>query len=230
MSHQADISVAPPARQPAAGLVADRAYFALRDRIVTLRLPPGACLREDELMAELDLGRTPLREAIKRLTLEHLVDVRPRRGTYVTDVQAADIVQIPEVRAPLEAHAASLAAQRMDDTLRAEAHALLDALEAVEPADGEALMRADERVHRFAWRAAGNAYLEATLEGYYALSLRVWYLVLDRVPGLSASVQDEHRLLEALLAGDADAAGEQMREHVLAFEADVARALNAGAA
>ncbi|MDP9401648.1 MAG: GntR family transcriptional regulator [Actinomycetota bacterium] len=227
MSHPADISGAPAARQPTPGLVAERAYFELRDRIVTLRLPPGACLREDELMAELDLGRTPLREAIKRLTLEHLVDVRPRRGTYVTDVHAADIAQITEVRAPLEGHAAQLAAQRMDDALRAEAHGLVDALEALEPADGEALMRADERVHRFAWRAAGNGYLAATLEGYYALSLRVWYLVLDRVPGLSATVHDEHRLLEALLAGDGDAAGERMREHVLAFEADVARALGA---
>ncbi len=181
-------------------------------------------------MRELEIGRTPLREALKRLTLEHLVDVRPRRGTYVTDVHAEDIAQITEVRAALEGHAARLAATRMDDALRAQADALVDELDALDPADDEALMRADERVHRFAWRASGNAYLEATLEGYYALSLRVWYLVLDRVQGLRATVQDEHRLLEALLAGDASRAGERMREHVLAFERDVARALGSGPA
>jgi DNA-binding GntR family transcriptional regulator len=82
--------------------IADRAYFGLRDQIVTLRLPPGTALIEDALMRELEIGRTPLREAVKRLALESLVEIRPRRGTYVTDVNVADIVHITEVRAELE--------------------------------------------------------------------------------------------------------------------------------
>src|SRR5918992_2002729 len=99
-------------------LVAERAYAELRDRIVTLRLAPGTVLREDELMRELAIGRTPLREAVKRLALENLVAVQPRIGTYVTSVDAADIVHISEVRAELEAQAAELTARRMDDALR----------------------------------------------------------------------------------------------------------------
>ena len=63
-------------------------------------------------MSELEIGRTPLREAVKRLALENLVAVQPRIGTYVTSVDAADIVHISEVRAELEAHAAELAARR----------------------------------------------------------------------------------------------------------------------
>jgi DNA-binding FadR family transcriptional regulator len=82
-----------PSEAPGA-LIAERAYVELRDRIVTLRLPPGTVLREDDLMAELGIGRTPLREAVKRLALENLVAVRPRRGTYVTDVDAAEIIHI----------------------------------------------------------------------------------------------------------------------------------------
>src|SRR5919108_3772505 len=62
----------PGRRSGAGGLIAERAYLELRDRIVTLRLPPGAALREDELMRELGIGRTPLREAVKRLSLEYL--------------------------------------------------------------------------------------------------------------------------------------------------------------
>ena len=96
-------------------VISERAYEQLRDRIVTLRLAPGTVLREDELMRELEIGRTPLREAVKRLALENLVAVQPRIGTYVTSVDAADIVHISEVRAELEAQAAELAARRMDD-------------------------------------------------------------------------------------------------------------------
>jgi DNA-binding GntR family transcriptional regulator len=197
----------------------------LRDRIVDLRLPPGATLREDELMRELGIGRTPLREAVKRLALEHLVEVRPRRGTTVTDVHAEDIARFAEVRAELEAHAARLAAERMGPELRPEADALAAELEEASEQDAAALMRLDERFHRFAWRASRNPYLEATLEGYYALSLRVWHLVLDRVPSLPGAVHEHAVLLEALLSGDPARAEALMREHVNAFESQVLEAI-----
>ena len=210
----------------ATGAIADRAYFGLRDRIVTLRLPPGTSLREDDLMRELGIGRTPLREAIKRLALEHLVDVKPRRGTYVTDVEMAGIVHITEVRAELEGQAARLAATRMDNDARAETEALIAELEAVDSNDGDELLRLDERIHRLVWRASGNPYLAETLEGYFALSLRLWYVVLDRVPGLSATVHDQRQLLEALLARNVGLAGALMRDHVLAFQREVLVALS----
>jgi DNA-binding GntR family transcriptional regulator len=201
-------------------LIAEQAYFKLRDRIVTLKLPPGAALREDELMRELDIGRTPLREAVKRLELENLVTVLPRRGTRVTEVQIADIVHITELRSELEGQAAELAALRLDDAERARAEGLLRALEdaAGEP---DALMHLDEDVHRLVWEACGNPYMDATLERLFALSLRIWYLVLDRVPGLSASVHDQRLLLEALIARDGTRARTLMRDHVLAFQREV---------
>jgi DNA-binding GntR family transcriptional regulator len=188
---------------------------------VTLALPPGTALVEDALMKELGIGRTPLREAIKRLALENLVEVRPRRGTYVTEVNVADMVHITEVRAELEAHAAQLAAVRMDATHRAEAEALLEALDRLDPEDSVALMRIDERVHRLAWEAAGNPYLLDTLEGYFALSLRIWYLVLDRVPGLWTAVHDQREMIQALLARDGPRARARMREHVLEFQREI---------
>lgn len=203
------------------GLIAERAYLQLRDRIVTLELPPGSMLREDELMRELDLGRTPLREAVKRLALENLVAVQPRRGTFVTHVDVADIVHITEVRAELEARAAELAAQRMDDESRAGAEALRAELESLDSDDPRALMRFDERIHRFVYAASRNPYLAEGLERYFALSLRVWYVVLDRVPGFGGTVHDQDRLLGALLAGDAARARTIMHDHVLAFEREV---------
>jgi DNA-binding GntR family transcriptional regulator len=199
----------------------------LRDRIVTLRLAPGTVLREDELMSELGIGRTPLREAIKRLALENLVAVQPRSGTYVTSVDASDIVHIAEVRAELEAQAAELAARRMDGAVRERAEALLAEVRELErTADADALMRLDEAIHRVAWEGSRNPYLIETLERYFALSLRVWYVVLDRVPGLGAAVFDHARLLEAMLDRDAARARELMREHVIGFEREIMAAFS----
>ena len=73
-------------------------------------------------------------------------------------------------------------------------------------ADADALMALDEAIHRFAWEGSRNPYLIETLERYFVLSLRVWYVVLDRVPGLGTAVFDHTKLLEAILGGDDAAA------------------------
>jgi DNA-binding GntR family transcriptional regulator len=211
------------------GLFAERAYNELRDRIVTLRLPPGAVLREDALMRELAIGRTPLREAVKRLVLENLVAVQPRRGTFVSPVETADIVHITEVRAELEGYAAELAALRMDDATHRRAAALRDEIEELTGIDDQdGLMRFDERIHRCVWEASGNPYLITTLERYFTLSLRVWYLVLDRVPGLGHAVHDQADLIDALLERDGPRARAVMREHVLAFQREIIAAFSRG--
>src|ERR687891_2859670 len=217
-----------PSSTPAEQL-ADRAYFGLRDRIVDLRLPPGSMLREDELMREMGIGRTPLREAVKRLALENLVAVQPRRGTFVTAVEASDIMNITEVRAELEGYAAELAALRMNGAARAAAEALVEEIEEVtKPHEQEWLMRFDERIHHFIWEASGNPYLVETLERYFTHSLRIWYLVLDRVPGLGHAVHDQMHLLEALLERDGARARTIMREHVLAFQREILAAFSRG--
>jgi DNA-binding GntR family transcriptional regulator len=212
----------PVVEAPARELVAERAYVALRDRIVTLRLAPGTALREDELMREMEIGRTPLREAVKRLQLEDLVAVQPRRGTFVTEVEASDIVNISEVRVELEAYAAELAAARMDDAASEAAGVLLSEIEEVtRPHEQEWLMRFDERIHRFTWETAGNRFLVDTLERYFTHSLRIWYLVLDRVPGLGHTVHDQMHLLEALLDRDGTRARRVMSDHILEFQREV---------
>jgi DNA-binding GntR family transcriptional regulator len=207
---------------PTTRLVAERAYVELRDRIVTLRLAPGTVLREDELMREMAIGRTPLREAVKRLALENLVSVQPRRGTFVSEVESADIENISEVRAELEGYAAALAAERMDEDARTAARALIDEVDELSrPDDPDWLMRFDERIHRFTWESSGNPYLAETLERYFTHSLRIWYVVLDRLPGLGHAVHDQIHLLEALLARDAVRARSIMREHVLGFQREL---------
>jgi DNA-binding GntR family transcriptional regulator len=222
-----DPSITPVPDTTATRLVAEHAYVELRDRIVTLQLPPGTVLREDQLMGELGIGRTPLREAVKRLALEKLVDVQPRRGTFVSAVEAADIVGITEVRAELEGYAAELAAVRLDPETHVTAEALLHEVEKLSrPDDQDWLMRFDERIHRFTWEAARNPYLAQTLERYFTHSLRIWYLVLDRVPNLGHAVHDQTQLLEAVLDRNGPHARTIMHEHVLAFQREILAAFS----
>ena len=100
-------------RDTTSELMADRAYAALRDRIVALRIAPGAPINEDALGRELEMGRTPVREAIKRLALERLVTVYPRRGTFASEINITDLAAISDVRVQLEGHAARRAAERL---------------------------------------------------------------------------------------------------------------------
>jgi DNA-binding GntR family transcriptional regulator len=203
-------------------LLADRAYSDLRDRIVTLRIPPGAPIDEDVLGGELGIGRTPVREAIKRLALENLVTVFPRRGTFASEINITDLADISDVRTQLEGHAAYRAAQRITPAQRAELQELLDELESSQGSDDTAaLMALDARVHRFIHRCAGNPYLEDSLGRYFNLSLRIWYLVLDRLPHLFTRVHEHGDLLRAI--GDADAEGARtiIAEHIEIFEREI---------
>ena len=179
-------------------------------------------------MRDLGIGRTPLREAVKRLALENLVAVQPRSGTYVTGVDAADIAHIAEVRAELEAHAAELAARRLTDTLRARAEALLERCAGMAPS---AARRADgpRRVDPPA-DLGGLAQPVPDRDARALLRALAARLVrrADRVPGLTTAVLDHAGLLEAVLAGDRVHAGELMREHVIAFEREIVAAFSRG--
>jgi DNA-binding GntR family transcriptional regulator len=203
-------------------LLADRAYNDLRDRIVTLRIAPGAPIDEDVLGGELGIGRTPVREAIKRLALENLVTVFPRRGTFASEINITDLADISDVRMQLEGHAAYRAAQRITPAQQAELQELQDELERSQGSDDTAaLMTLDTRVHRFIHRCAGNPYLEDSLGRYFNLSLRIWYLVLDRLPHLFARVHEHGDLLRAIADGDADDARAIIAEHIETFEREI---------
>ncbi|MFJ4229970.1 GntR family transcriptional regulator, partial [Paenarthrobacter nicotinovorans] len=91
--------------------LADVAYERLRDRLLMLDIKPGDILNDDQLAKELEVGRTPVREALKRLELDRLVITYPRRGTFATRVEVTDLAFISEIRAQLEPLAAARAAR-----------------------------------------------------------------------------------------------------------------------
>jgi DNA-binding GntR family transcriptional regulator len=217
-----DISVVSGRRGSQRGLLADSAYRALRDRLVTLRIPPGSPIDEDAIGRELKMGRTPVREAIKRLALENLVTVFPRRGTFASEINITDLAHISDVRAQLEGHAAYRAAERITDTQRADLSGLLVELELSRGQDDvEVLMELDATVHRFIYQCAGNPFLEETLGRYLNLSLRIWYLVIDRLPHLFARVHEHEEVLHAIESGQAERAREILARHIGTFEREI---------
>jgi DNA-binding GntR family transcriptional regulator len=194
----------------------------MRDMIVTLRLAPGAPIDEDLLGQSLGMGRTPVREAIKRLALENLVTIFPRRGTFASEINITDLAHISDVRIQLEGHAAHRAAERITEVQVREMHGLLEQLAASEGSDDrEQLMALDARVHRFIYGCAGNPFMEETLGRYFNLSLRIWHLVIDRLPHLFARVHEHDEMLRAIAAGEALRAREILADHIATFEHEI---------
>lgn len=205
--------------RPAPASLSEKAYHLIRDRIVSLRLRPGSMVNERALTHELGLGRTPVREALRRLADENLVEVYPRRGIFVSNIEARDLASISEVRAELEGFAARLAAMRATPAERSVCETLIAELDAARgERDARALIHFDQRIHRHVYRCTHNEFLEATLEEYFVLTLRLWLVVIDRVQRLDEAVQEHRELLEAVLDADAERADKVMRRHVVGFE------------
>jgi DNA-binding GntR family transcriptional regulator len=199
--------------------LSDQAYYRIRELIVTLELAPGSPVTERELMERLALGRTPIREALQALARECLVEVYPRRGMFVSGVDVRDLAGLSEVRLTLEPRAARLAAERATDADRATITVLLKELDHVrDKPDERALIDLDQRIHRHIYECTHNPFLAATLNEYYVLTLRIWFLALDRVTRLEDAVREHRELLRAIRAGSAERAEEAMRRHVTGFE------------
>jgi DNA-binding GntR family transcriptional regulator len=206
--------------------LAERAYRDIRRLIVTLELPPGSVISEPELQDRLGMGRTPIREALRTLANDRLIDVYPRRGMFVAAIDTRDLSAISEVREQLEPFAARLAAERRNEEDLAVIAELLAAIDASAKApDVRDLIELDQRIHHHVYRCAHNEFLQAVLEQHYMHALRIWFLALDKVTHLKQAIAENRQLLIAVRDGEPERAASIMSSHVEGFEADVRRAI-----
>ncbi len=203
----------------------ERAYVLIRDQIITLKLAPGSVIEEARLRTELELGRTPIREALQRLAHESLVTFIPHRGTFVTDINLTDLHRLTEIRLEMEGYAAALAAERASESDRTAMAALMRELDTTEDTDVHGLMRLDQRIHQQVYRSARNPFLQTMLEETFNLSLRIWFLGLERGVRLKEAVEEHRRLLEAIVARDSARARFVMRDHIAGFEQAIRKVL-----
>jgi DNA-binding GntR family transcriptional regulator len=161
---------------------AEKAYQLLVRKITRLELAPGAVLVEKNLMAELEIGRTPIREALQRLAAEGLVQHLPNRGMLVSDLSAANVESIYEFRALVEGAAARLAATRATEADIRELESLDELLnQATKNVNIDEFVALDWRFHETLGRASKNMYLEEAVPRIFNLHLRLWFYIYSKV-------------------------------------------------
>lgn len=202
----------------------EEAYQQIRKRIVTLDLAPGKVIDEGWLKNELAIGRTPIREALQRLSRENLVTIVPRRGMFVSEIKMADLQRIVEVRIELEGTAARLAAQRGRLVHWEAMAATLDGISEDETSY-DRLIDVDEQFHRLIYKAADNPFLENTLMVYFTLSLRLWHFSLRQVGAMNSVVSEHRKILQVMQLGQAERAAKLIGHHVLRFQSEIQRVI-----
>ena len=204
-----------------AGLpLSEQAYRQLRDQLIMLEIRPGDAINDSALAVKLGIGRTPVREALKRLESDHLVVSYPRRGTFATRVDITELADISEIRELLEPLAARRAAQTATPGMRAKLRDLAADIANSGPGgtDQLSLMRYDIMVHRQIYAAAANPHLEDVLIRYDNLATRIWCLVLDKIPSVAGHIIEHVELLNAIADGDGELSARLALEHVTSFE------------
>jgi DNA-binding GntR family transcriptional regulator len=196
--------------------LAQQAYAELKRQIVALVLPAGSTIHEADLRKQLNVGRTPLRDALQRLTHEGLLRIYPRRAIVVAKLGLPEIRQVFEVRLALEPAAAALAAERRSTAAVDELNAFSTELRQTrEQPDATGFLRADQIFHRAIAGYAQNSVLSDYVDHLQTLNFWLWnmYFAVNGVRRADLFAHDP--IIAAIRARDAQTAERAMREHIV---------------
>ncbi len=185
----------------------DRAYLKLEELIVTLQLAPGEIVSEAALSRQLRIGRTPIREALHRLARERLVNILPRRGIVVSEINVGAQLRLLEVRREIERLVARSAARRASEIERGQFAELGKAFEAAARSDdATAFMRTDRAFNDLCLVAAHNEYAASTMVLMNSLSRRFWFIHYRQAADMPLAAKLHAAVSRAVAKGDARAA------------------------
>ncbi len=198
-----------------AELHSERAYSLVRNRILTMEYPPGAALSEATLRVETGIGRTPIREALQRLANEDLVQIFPRKGTFVKPLQLSDIRHVYELRLELEGLAGRWAASRITPQQMEQMHALLAKVRDPGTCDFDATSF-DAQFHALIGEASHNPYLQDMLSRLYVQSMRLLHLTNQSIgtEELLEARPEYAAIVEAVCSNESERAEQLLRQHV----------------
>jgi DNA-binding GntR family transcriptional regulator len=189
--------------------LAERAYHAIEELIVTLRLPPSTVLSEQVLAKRLDIGRTPVREALQRLARDGLVTILPRRGILVSEINVRVQLRLLEVRRELDRLMARLAAERASLTeRRIFAELADDMLKASREADDLAFMRLDQQFNHLLADASQNEFAKRSAGLLNGLSRRFWFQHYKNAADLPHTAKLHAAIAKAVADGNSQEAAD----------------------
>jgi DNA-binding GntR family transcriptional regulator len=193
-----------------------RAYQQLFELITTLQLKPKQVLDPAQLSLDLDTAEHAVREALQLLSYDELLVIEDDRMA-VAEIRMQDLTGLSELRLLLEPYSAKLAAERRAPDDLAVMEALRVESSRLQDSDAVSLFELDSKFHRAIARAARNKYLQRSLDRYYGLSRRLWFLVLPELEFLPSAVSEHVGLLQAIREGDPSQAETLMHSHVQSF-------------
>ncbi len=203
---------------------AKRVYRKLRDIIVTTQLLPGAAINESDVMRQLSVGRTPLRDALHQLNYDGLVDIVPNRGTFVAQITLQDTRQIFEVLSGLEDIVSRLAVERCT-AVDLEELDRLQALMEAEPEGITTIPTLNRQLHAVLLNIANNRLLEALFWQVFDSSLRVHYLSKPILESRDEQRLRVRKVRDALEMHDPIALAETLKNLILASNDQVSSVL-----
>jgi len=202
--------------QAAPKTIAQQVYERLRDEVLTGALHPGVWIREQDIASAWSVSRTPVREAVRRLAHDGLVEASPNRGVRVTMLTPEDVDDVYEVREMLEGAAARRAAEHATPADVEHLGRHLDHIDAIAASDVAGHIRADEAFHDAIVALAGSAALADLTRRLAGRVARVRAATGDT--NTEARTRGQHRtILAAIAAQDPDAAEQAMREHIRTY-------------
>jgi DNA-binding GntR family transcriptional regulator len=188
----------------------EKAYRALEEEIVTLRIPPGSVVSEAMLSRRLGVGRTPVREALQRLAREWLVVIMPRRGIVVSEIDPVRQLRVLEARREIERFLMGSAARRATPAQRVRFQAIATGMdEAARQEDDIDFMRLDREFNLLVLDSAGNEFAAAAMSLMNGLSRRFWYVHYKQAADLPLAARLHAAIARAIADGDADASGQR---------------------
>lgn len=212
--------------EPKPRSLAERAFQELVRMITRLQLDPGSLIVEKELMASLDIGRTPVREALQRLAMEGLVVHLPNRGMFVAGITPENVQSIYEFRALIDPPMVRLAAERATAEQIAELDELHDHFLSAKAADDvNTYVDLLRSFYDVLSEAAGNIYLAEVMPRIFNLHLRLWFYIASKRGGwhdvVEAHADMAGSVTAAIRGRDPDKAEEAMKAYIAGRHQDL---------
>ncbi|MFY9568790.1 MAG: GntR family transcriptional regulator [Acetivibrionales bacterium] len=204
----------------------DVIFDTLREAIIVGELKPGQRLMEVQVAEKMGVSRTPVREAIRKLELEGLVEMLPRKGAHVAELSVKDIMDVLEVRATLDGLATSLSATRITDDEKKELRHLLDQfINYVEKENLQGSIKKDVEFHDVIYRSSRNDKLIQISNNLREQIQRFRIVYIKDYSSSRELIREHTEIYEAIIAGNPETAMEAARRHIKNQEETIIRSL-----